>query len=65
MADPVKASAMGVATISDVCGGPIIKYPVLCGIWSTSLVAGLLTGNPTLIAISVEYGTQILEEIYD
>ena len=51
--NPIKASSMGVARVIDLCGGPVIKYPVLCGIWASSLSAGLITGNPTLLAIAL------------
>ena len=32
ISNPATATAAGVARITDVCGGPVIKYPTLCGL---------------------------------
>jgi len=33
-----KATAMGVARITDICGPPQIKYPSLCGLWISTVI---------------------------
>ena len=47
---------MGVATINDLCGGPVIKYPTLCGGWLVSGVVFVTTGNPSAGSFFFEFG---------
>jgi hypothetical protein len=62
MTDPVKASTRAVGYLVSACTGPIIKYPALCAMWAASGAVGITTGNPVLIAVSLEFAEMILEE---
>jgi len=41
----------------EICGGKYAKYSALCAVWATTTTAGLVTGNPALIAVGLEAGT--------
>ena len=46
-------------------GGPVIKYPTLCGLWITSGITMIIIENPVASNMFIEFGHQILEELYD
>ena len=57
--NPVKAGML-----LEICGGKYAKYSVLCAVWATTTTAGLVSGNPALIAVGLEAGNEILEDFY-
>ena len=63
-ASPVKATTYTAGMLLELCGGKFAKYSALCAVWATTSVAGLATGNPALIALSLEAGNEILEDFY-
>lgn len=65
ISNPATSTAAGVARITDVCGGPVIKYPTLCGLWITSGITMVVTGNPIAFSMFIEFGHKILKELYD
>ena len=63
-ANPVKATTYTAGMLLGICGGKYAKYSVLCAVWETTTSAGLVTGNPALIAVGLEAGNEILEDFY-
>eukprot|EP00539_Tryblionella_compressa_P016760 CAMPEP_0178850148 /NCGR_PEP_ID=MMETSP0746-20121128/20363_1 /TAXON_ID=913974 /ORGANISM="Nitzschia punctata, Strain CCMP561" /LENGTH=100 /DNA_ID=CAMNT_0020515485 /DNA_START=277 /DNA_END=579 /DNA_ORIENTATION=+ len=59
-ANPVKATTYTAGMLLEICGGKYAKYSVR----ATTTTAGLVTGNPALIAVGVEAGNEILEDFY-
>lgn len=62
--NPVKATTYTAGMLVEICTRKTGKYAVLCSVWSTTTIIGLLTGNPPLIAIGLEAGKEILEDFY-
>ena len=62
--NPVKATTYTAGMLPEVCGGKYAKYSVLCTVWATTTTAGIVTGNPALIAVGLEAGNEILEDFY-
>ena len=63
-ANPVKATTYTAGMLLEICGGKYAKYSALCAVWATTTTAGLVTGNPALIAVGLEAGNKILEDFY-
>lgn len=63
-ANPVKATTYTAGMLLEICGGKYVKYSALCTVWATTTTAGLLTGNPALVAVGLEAGNEILEDFY-
>ena len=63
-ANPVKATTYTAGMLLEICGGKYAKYSALCAVWATTTTAGLVTGNPALIAVGLEAGNEILEDFY-
>ncbi len=61
--NPVKATTYTAGMLLEICGGKYAKYSVLCAVWATT-TAGLVSGNPALIAVGLEAGNEILEDFY-
>lgn len=62
---PVKATTYTAGLLIEICGGKFAKYSAQCAVWATTTAAGLATGNPVLIGVGMEVGSQILEDFYD
>lgn len=64
--NPVKATTYTAGMLLEICGGKqkYAKYAALCAVWATTTAAGVATGNPALIAVELEAGSEILEDIY-
>ena len=62
--NPVKATTYTAGMLLEICGGKYAKYSALCAVWATTTCAGLVTGNPALIAVGLEAGHEILEDFY-
>ena len=62
--NPVKATTYTAGMLLEIWGGKYAKYSVLCAVWATTTTAGLVTGNPALIAVGLEAGNEILEDFY-
>lgn len=62
--NPFKATTYTAGMLLEVCGGKYTKYTVLCTVWATTTAAGVVTGNPALIALGLEAGNEILEDFY-
>ena len=62
--NPVKATTYTAGMLLEICGGKYAKYSVLCAVWATTTTAGLVSGNPALIAVGLEAGNEILEDFY-
>lgn len=62
--NPVKATTYTAGMLLEICGGKYAKYTVLCGVWATTAIVGLVSGNPALIAVGLEAGNEILEDFY-
>ena len=58
----IKATTSTAGMLLEVCGGKYTKYSVLCTIWAITTAVGLVSGNPTLIAVGLEVGNEILED---
>jgi len=65
MANPVAATARGIATISDFCFGKTTTLSIECLLWLGFSVAGGLTANPFLIAAGADMGNLVLDEILE
>ena len=63
-ANPVNATTYTSGMLLEICGGKYAKYSALCAVWATTTTAGLVTGNPALIAVGLEAGNEILEDFY-
>jgi len=63
-ANPVKATTYTAGMLLEICGGKYAKYSALCAVWAITTTAGLVTGNPALIAVGLEAGNEILEDFY-
>ena len=62
--NPIKATTYTAGMLLEICAGKPAKYSVLCTVWVTTTVAGLVTANPTLVAVGIEAGNEILEDFY-
>ena len=62
--NPVRATTYTAGMLLEICGGKYAKYSALCAVWATTTTAGLVTGNPALIAVGLEAGNEILEDFY-
>jgi hypothetical protein len=62
--NPVRATTYTAGMLLEICGGKTAKYSALCAVWATSFAAGVITGNPALIAVSLEAGNEILDDFY-
>ena len=62
--NPVKVTTYTAGMLLEICGGKYAKYSVLCVVWATITTAGLVSGNPALIAVGLEAGNEILEDFY-
>jgi len=60
--NPISASTRTISLLLEICGGKSTKYVGLCSAWATTTALGFVTGNPALIAISMETATIILED---
>lgn len=65
IADPVTATSRSIGTLIGACTGPVILYPSLCFLWSTTGIIGFTTGSPIFIAMSIDFGTQIIEDLIE
>ena len=63
-ANPVKATTYTANMLLEICGGKYAKYFALCAVQKTTTTAGLVTGNPALIAVGLEAKNEILEDFY-
>ena len=63
-ANTVKATTYTAGMLLEICGGKYAKYSALCAVWATTTTAGLVIGNPALIAVGLEAGNEILEDFY-
>ena len=63
-ASPIKATTYTAGMLLEICGGKYAKYSALCAVWATATTAGLVTANPTLIAVGLEAGSEILDDFY-
>ena len=61
--NPVKATTYMAGILLEICGGKPTKYATLCTVWATATAAGIATGNPGLIALGIEAGSEILEDL--
>ena len=52
--NPVKATTYTAGMLLEICVGKYEKYSVLCAVWATTTTAGLVSGNPALIAVGLE-----------
>ena len=62
--NPVKATTYTAGMLLEICGGKYAKYSALCAVWVTTTAAGVVTGNPALLAVGLEAGNEILEDFY-
>ena len=62
--NPVKATTYTAGMLLEICGGKYAKYSALCAVWVTTTTAGVVTGNPALLAVGLEAGNEILEDFY-
>ena len=62
--NPVKATTYTAGMLLEICGGKYAKYTALYAVWATTTTAGLVTGNPALVAVGLEAGNEILEDFY-
>ena len=62
--NPVKVTTYTAGMLLEICGGKYAKYSALCAVWATTTTAGLVSGNPALIAVGLEAGNEILEDFY-
>lgn len=62
--NPVKATTYTAGMLLELCDEKYAKYSVLCAVWAAGTTAAVLTGNPTLLAVGIEAGNEILDDFY-
>jgi hypothetical protein len=65
MLDPISASSRGVGILFNYCFGKAGAVSIECALWFGLSLAGGITCNPALIALGVEFGNMIMDEIID